>query len=141
MRIDDTSHPFLERLASEVQEQPDGLLEEPEVSEELLSVDREKMLDRLDLHHQSFIHQQVDAERGRKNLAVEADIHRMLSGDAIPRRRETSCKDCLVHAFQQAWAKLAVDAQRKVENVAADGVDIPHFFSASPRLRVNITAF
>ena len=86
-----------------------------------------------------FVDEEIDPESTRKPLPVKHDIDRTLARYGVAHRRKAPCQYGLIHAFEHAGTELTMQAQGKVEDVATDGVNLSHFFSAPPRLRVNIT--
>jgi hypothetical protein len=58
--VDDPSHSLLQRRATEVVEQPYGLLGKAQVGEQLLAVCRRQMLHGFDLDDQRLVDEEVD---------------------------------------------------------------------------------
>ena len=106
MPVDHSFHPLFERLAAEVYEQPYGLIEQAQVGQELLAMNRKQMLHRLDLYDQTVVHQQVDLECGREADAFIFDIDRVLSLDLVAPPPKRLCQYELIDAFQEAGSEL-----------------------------------
>nr|WP_286165179.1 hypothetical protein [Arthrobacter sp. TPD3018] len=136
MVVDDPSHPLLERRATKIDQQPYGLMGKTKVGQQLFGVNDSQPFDRLDLDEQSLVYKQVDAKRGIEPYTLEFNSYRLLTRDPITCRREFARKDCFIDAFKKSGTEIAVYPQRKVEHVTTDLVNVSHFFSASPRLRV-----
>ena len=136
MVVDDPSHSLLERRATKIDQQPYGLMGETKVGQQLFGVNDSQPFDRLDLDEQSLVYKEVDAKCGIEPHSFKFNSYRSLTRDLIACRRQFAREDGFVDAFQKAGTEIAVDPQRKVEHVTADLVNVSHFFSASPRLRV-----
>ena len=58
--------------------------------------------------------------------------------DRITHVYELTGEHRLINALEQTGSEVAVNAQGDIDHVSSDRVNVLHFFSASPRLRVNI---
>lgn len=76
MIIDQPSHTFAQRLATEIDKQPNGLLQQTQIGEQLLSMHRGKTIDRLDLDDQPVIDKQIDPKSRLKFQPIKFDIDR-----------------------------------------------------------------
>ena len=68
----------LPRLAAEIQKQPNGLLHQSNVSQNLLRVDRAQAINRFDLYNQAIIDEQIDAERSGEMKSLKLYVDRNL---------------------------------------------------------------
>jgi hypothetical protein len=91
--VDEPADALLERLATEVDEQPDRLLGQSQIGQQLLCMHRTQLVDRFDLKDQSLVHQQIDTEGGSKTHSFEFDVYRTLSFHAISHRGELARQD------------------------------------------------
>ena len=85
MVVDHPSHAFLQRLAPEIDEQPDRLLDEPKIRQQLPGMYRQQLLNGLYLDDQPTVDQQTPPERrarrnecppnaaGRRNTPLSPD--------------------------------------------------------------------
>ena len=137
MVIDNAFHAFFERCTAEVDQQPYGLPCQSQIGKQLLAMGCGQPLGRFDFDNQATVNQQVNLECSFKAHSVKIDIDGTLASDGIAHPRQPACKKQLIDAFQQARPQFAMQLERYIENIAADLVDVPHFFSAPPRLRVN----
>jgi len=134
--VHDTMDPILQQRLVEVYEQPDGLLRKPQIGEQLLVMQCCKPLNRFNLHDEPAVHEQVDPEGSRKVQTVMGEIDRHLPDDGIANPLEATGQQRLVNGFQQPRAKIAMDSNSCIQNIATYLVDIarlPLRVSAPPR--------
>ena len=77
--VDDTFHPVAKHRRTEIEKQPQGLLGEPQIGQQLFAMDRRELLDRFDFDNQRIFDDQVGAECVGKNEAAVLDADRLLA--------------------------------------------------------------
>jgi hypothetical protein len=137
MTIDHALDPLLQRFATEVDQQPYGLVQKTEVGQKLLGMNGSDPLDGLDLHHKPAIDDQVCLERGREADAFKFDIDDTLTFDPIAHPAQSFGKNGFVDALQEPGAEVAMEPESNIEHVAAYLIDVLHRRSSSPRLRAS----
>ncbi len=83
MIIHDPPYAFFERFSAEIDEQPNGLLCQPQISEQLLAMNRRQSFDGLNLNNQSVIDQQIDLECPVKSNPVKLNIDGYLARNSV----------------------------------------------------------
>src|SRR5687768_10805116 len=94
-----------------------------------------QLIDRLDLYEQSFLDEDIDPERRIETEAFKLDVDWPLAGNLITHSGELRRQHRLIDRLQKPRTKLAMQADRQIEYVAAYLVDVPH--PLSPRLCVS----
>jgi hypothetical protein len=81
--VDHPLQPFLERRASEIDKQPNGLLGQTKVGLQLLHVRLAERIDALDFNQQSIVNYQIGSKCGAEKHSFEFDVDRSLPIDPI----------------------------------------------------------
>lgn len=102
MIVDDPSHSFLQRCTAKIEQQPDGLLSQAQIGQQLLCMDSIQSLDRFYLDKQSFVYEQVDPECGIESRSLKDDVDGPLSRNGIAHLRELARKHDFINAFEQS---------------------------------------
>ena len=100
MIVDDAADAFLERRATEIDKQSDGLAGQAKIGQQLFAMCRVQPFDRFDLHQQAVIDEQIDTKGRVEARPFEIYIDRHLPIDPISERNQFSGKHGLVYAFQ-----------------------------------------
>ena len=121
--VHDPLHAVDEAVASEVDEQADGQLQEPEVGEQLSLVNGRRAFGAFELDGHAALDQEVDAEAEFDFCPSVLEGHEELPLDAYPAAGELGGQEFLIGRFEEAGAEVGVDADRRVDDVGGDLVD------------------
>ena len=136
MAVDNTLEPLLQRRTSEIDQQPDGLLRQSEIGEQLLGMHRSQSFDRFDFDQQPVFNEDVYPEGRREMKTGIIDVYRPLPFDPIPPLGEHSRQNHFVNALEEAGTKVSMQLQCRVDHIPADLLYISQILlrvSASPR--------
>ena len=109
MAVDNTLEPLLQRRTSEIDQQPDGLLRQSEIGEQLLGMHRSQSFD-----------EDVYPEGRREMKTGIIDVYRPLPFDPIPPLGEHSRQNHFVNALEEAGTKVSMQLQCRVDHIPAD---------------------
>ncbi len=132
MIIDQAANSFLKGFASEIDKQPDRLLCQTKIGQQLLGMRASEALHRFDFDKQPIINHNVDPKCRIKFQAFELYINRLLALNPIPFLQQFGRKHGLINAFQQPRPQVAVNTKRDIHNVTAQHINVYH--KRPPRL-------
>lgn len=118
--VDNSLDAFPEGGSSKIQKQPQRLLRQPQVSQQLLAMDGSKLLDRFDFDDQRALDDQVCPEALRENDAVIFNRDRHLPVDIEARFAEHRCKYRLVDGLEQTGSQVSVKAETAIDDRPRD---------------------
>lgn len=110
--IDHPADAVLHRHSRKIKKQPHGLLEEPQIGQQLLGMCLIETLNRLDLNYETVINQKINLERRVVNFAVEDGFDLKLPINFQTPTTQTSGQYGFVNGFEKAGAKLPVNSDR-----------------------------
>lgn len=119
MIVDDALQAIPEHGLPEVHQQPERQLHEPQIGENLLSVNRKKPVDRLQLDDQAMFDEQVDLESVVYDNASIIQSDGDLAFDRKASLPESFGHQRFIRTFQQAWPEVIMYMKPAIDHDAS----------------------
>lgn len=132
MAIYDPAKPLLQRLATEIYQQPERLLEQTKIGKHLFPVYGRKALDGFDFDEKAAIDDKVGTERAFKAQAFKLDVDGTLLDNVMSTFDELRCQYRLIHAFKQPRPKRHVQFDRRIDDVGCNCLNVLHLRVFAP---------
>ena len=107
---------ILEADLTEIDEQSQTAIAQPEMGQQLLRVNRCELLHRLELHNKAPLDQQVGAETFLEGEVAILDGYWDLPFRPQAKPAEFMGQDCLVNRFEEARSSLCMDGERRIQD-------------------------
>ena len=130
---------FLERLSAEIHEQPDGLIRQAQIGQQLFGMEWRKPLNGLHFDDELLVHEKVNSEAFRKRKAVKDNRQRLLPLDEQATPFQSLCEKRFIDGLENPRAKILMEMKAAVDRSRDDVLNISQLASRLPsssRLRV-----
>ena len=122
-----TFETFTEGFTAKIHEQPEGLLRQTQVGEQLFCMNRCGAFDRLHFDNEPIVHNEISPESVRNGEAVEFNRDRLLAFDSQTDPFETCRKNRLIDALQEARPELFVNVETAVNRLLCKFFEVDHY--------------
>jgi hypothetical protein len=126
MEIHDALNSIAETRRSEVDQETNGKIQKPQISEYLFSVYTRELLGGFQLDQNSALDEQIGTERLFESHSLELEGDRLLPFDSQPTLLEHSGEYLFINGFEQPRPYPGVDVVRRIDNLAGDFVGLKH---------------
>ena len=118
--IGDALNAVLDQVFAEVDKEPQSLIHQPQIGQDLFAVDRIERDDRFHLHDHEIIDDQVGAEAFVEPDSIPRDRNSYLSFHGVAVFAQFMRKQDFVYDFEDAWPEPGVQAVSSVNDLSRD---------------------
>ena len=118
--VGDAFDAMLNEVLTEIDEQPEAFVHQPQIGEHLLAVDRVERCDRFHFHEDAIIDDQIRTEPFIERDPIPYDWNRHLSFDEVAVFAQVVCEGNFVHDLENARTKPALEPAGSIDDACSD---------------------
>jgi len=122
----DTLHAISEGFTSKIHKQPQGLLHQSQVCEQLLCMDRSISLDRFYFNDEHILDHQISSKRIRKCHSPKCDWHCPLLLNEQTSLPQGGCEHIFINRFQESRSELLMNMESTVDRGCGEILNSGH---------------